>query len=148
MADAFFDAGLNGILAGEIDFDTATIKCMLVRGYTFNAAHVFVSDATGAATGPATIVSTTPALATKTIGVPGPGVADAADTAWEAVATGSACEAFFIVQTSAVGGGLDVAAGSQRLIARIDSYTGLPVTPNGANINLTFPGDANRIFKI
>ena len=30
----------------------------------------------------------------------------------------------------------------------LDSYTGLPVTPNGANINLAFPNDANRILKI
>lgn len=143
MADAFFDQGLNGILAGEIDFDTATIKCILGRGYTFSAAHKFLSEATGFVA-----VSSTPALASKTIGTPGPGVADAADTAWSSVPTGAACPCFLIVQTSAVTGGADVATTAQRLIAYIDSYTGLPVTPNGANINLTFPGDVNRIFKI
>lgn len=150
MASAFFNSGLNGILAAEIDVDTATIKALLMRDYAFAAGHVFLSDATAAAPagGAGVVAATTPALATKTVGTPGPGVFDAADTAWELVPTGTACSGFLIVQTSAVTGGADVAATAQRLIAWIDSYTGLPVTPNGANINLAFPGDANRILKI
>lgn len=31
-----------------VDLDTDTIKCMLVNGYTYNAAHKYVSDLTGA----------------------------------------------------------------------------------------------------
>ena len=145
MADAFYNTGLNGILAGEIDFDTASIKVSLLRTGTFTATHQFVSEVVGAG---ATIVSTTAALASKTIGTPGPGVADAADTVFSSVPTGAACNALIIYQASAVTGGADVATTAQRLIAWLDSYTGLPVTPNGANINLAFPNDANRIFKI
>lgn len=145
MADAFYDDGLNGFAAGEIDFDTATIKVGLLRSGTFTATHKFVSDVVGAG---ATLVASTPALASKTIGTPGPGVMDAADTAFATVATGAACNALILYQSSAVTGGADVATTAQRLIAWLDSYTGLPVTPNGANINLAFPGDANRIIRI
>lgn len=146
MADAFYNAGLNGLLAGEIDMDTATIKAILLRGYTYAATHKFLSDVS-AVTG-TELVATTAALATKTIGTVGVGVFDAADTVWSAVPTGTACPAFILVQTSAVTGGADVAATAQRVIAYLDSYTGLPVTPNGADINLVFPTTANGIFKI
>ena len=141
MADALHDPGREGFLLGEIDWDTATIKCSLLRGYTFSAAHKFVSDVTGAG---GTLVSTF-TLASKT-GTSG--VADAADGVFTSVATGAACQALLIYQASAVTGGADVAATAQRVIAYIDSYTGLPVTPNGANINVTFPNDANKIFKL
>lgn len=48
MANALFDPGREGFLAGEIDWDTATIKAALVHGYTFSASHKFVSEVTGA----------------------------------------------------------------------------------------------------
>lgn len=34
------------------------------------------------------------------------------------------------------------------LIAYIDTYTGLPCTPNGGNITVAFPSDSNKIFKL
>ena len=42
-----------GLLKGEIDFDTATVKALLVgSGYTFNKdTHVYRSDITGEVTG-------------------------------------------------------------------------------------------------
>ena len=73
MANALFDPGREGFLAGEIDWDTAVIKVAMVRSYTFSAAHKFVSDMTGAG---GSIVGTPVALGTKTIAS---GVADAAD---------------------------------------------------------------------
>lgn len=128
-------------MAGEIDFDTATIKVSLVRGYTFNSTHKFVSDLTGAG---GTLVSTQ-TLASKTIT---DGVADAADVTFPTVPLGSACSCLAIYQASAVGGGADVAATAQRLIAYIDSASGLPVTPNGGNINLTWDNGANKILRL
>ena len=141
MADALFDPGREGFLAGEIDWNTATIKVSLIRGYAFSGAHRFVSDATGAG---AVLVSTQ-TLTSPTVTA---GVADAADVTFPAVPTGTACTALIIYQASAVGGGADVAATAQRLIAYVDSASGLPVTPNGGNINLTFDSGANRIFKL
>src|ERR1041384_3087031 len=141
MANALFDPGREGFLAGEIDWDTAVIKMALVRGYTFSAAHKFVSDVTGAG---GTLVVTSGAFGSKTVTS---GVADAADVTYTAVASGAAIPALIIFQSSAVTGGADVAASAQRLIAYIDAYTGLPVTPNGGDITVTFDNGANKIFK-
>ena len=142
MANALFDPGREGFLDGTIDWDTAVIKTSLVRGYTFSAAHKFVSDVTGAG---GTLVSTSAALANKTVTN---GVADADNTTYTSVPTGAAIPAIIIFQSSAVTGGADVAATAQRLIGYIDNATNLPVTPNGANIDVTWDNGANKIFKL
>lgn len=141
--DKLFDPGREGFLAGEIDWDTAGIKIALTRSYTFTASHKFVSDATTAG---AVLVATSALLGTKTVTG---GVADAADLTFSAVATGAACTSLLIFQSTAVTGtGGDVASSAQRLIAYIDSASGLPVTPNGGDINLAFDNGTNKIFKL
>ncbi len=139
MANGLYDAGREGFLAGEIDWDTATIRAALVRGYTFGAAHRFVSDL-----GTAELVKTA-VLGTKTIAA---GVADAADVLFAAVPTGTAIPHIIIYQASAPTGGAELAATGQRLIAFIDTATGLPVTPNGGDIGIAWDNGANRIFKL
>jgi hypothetical protein len=37
---------------------------------------------------------------------------------------------------------------TSRLIAYIDTATGLPVTPNGGDINLNWDTGVNKIFKL
>lgn len=145
MANALYDLGREGFLAGEIDWDTAVIKAALVRGYTPNlATHKFVSDVTGAG---GTLVSTSAALSSKTVTL---GVADAADITFTAVASGAAIPYILIFQSSAVTGGADVATSAQRVIALIDTTTGvtLPVTPNGGDIIIAWDSGANKIFKL
>lgn len=142
MASALFDPGREGFALAEIDWDTAVIKCALVRGYTFVASHKFVSDVTGAG---GTLVATSAALSSKT-GTNG--VLDAADVTFSAVAAGLSIPAIIIFQSSAVTGGSDVAASAQRLIAYIDTATGLPVTPNGQNITVAWDNGSNRIAKL
>lgn len=143
MANALFDPGREGFLAGEIDYDTAVIKCALVRGYTFSAAHKFVSEVTGAG---GTLVATSAALASKAVTS---GVADAADVTFSAVASGAAITGILVFQSSAVGGGADVAATAQRLIAWYDTGTGLPVTPNGGDITVQWGNVAGTLmFKL
>lgn len=136
-----FNPGRAGFLSAEIDWDTATIKISLVRGYTFVATHTFVSDLTGAL---GELVATE-TLTSKTVA---DGVADAADVTFPSVPTGTECNALVIYQASAVTGGVDVAATSQRLIAFIDTATGLPVTPNGGNIAVVFDSGESRIFRL
>jgi hypothetical protein len=141
-ANALYDEGRAGFLAGEIDWDTATIKAILVDSadYAVNlATHKFLSSVPAAAR-----EETTAAFATKTVAA---GVADADDTSWPSAA-GDPCEAVIYVQSSAVGGGADVADTGQRLIGYADTYTGLPVTLNGGTVNLVHDNGANRIFKL
>lgn len=144
MANALFDPGREGFLAGEIDWDTAVIKAAIVRGYTFSASHKFVSDVTGAG---ATLVATSGALTTKTITS---GVADADDVTYTAVAAGAAITSILVFQSSAVTGGADVAATAQRVIAYIDTTSGgaLSITPNGGDITVAWDSGSNRIFKL
>ncbi len=143
-ANALYDNGREGFLEGAIDWDTAAIKVVLVDSadYTVNlATHEFLSSVAAAAR-----EETSAALGTKTVAA---GVADAADLAPAfALAAGDPCEAIILVQSSAVGGGGDVADTLQRLIAYIDTATGLPVTLNGGDINITWDSGANRIFKL
>lgn len=142
MANGLWDPGREGFLDGTIDWDTAVMKAALVRGYTFSAAHKFVSDLTGAG---GTLVATSAALASKTVTN---GVADAADVTFSAVASGAAITGVAIFQSSAVAGGADVAATAQRLVCWIDTATGLPVTPNGGDITIAWDNGANKIFKL
>src|SRR3954467_11515308 len=55
MASALYSKGREGFLDGSIDWNTGTIKVSLLRGYTFNDAHQFLSDITSSG---ATIVAT------------------------------------------------------------------------------------------
>ena len=142
MASSLWGPSREGFLDGTIDWDTAVIKAALVRGYTFNSAHKFVSDVTGAG---GTLVATSAALTSKTVTN---GVADAADVVFSSVAAGAAIPAIIVFQSSAVTGGADVAATAQRLVAYIDTATGLPVTPNGQNITVAWDSGANRIFVL
>lgn len=82
-----------------------------------------VTDLAGAG-----IVGRSPALGSKTTLR---GVFDAADTAFTAV-TGDQCEIMFLVKDTG-------ADGTSPVLAIIDSFTsGMPVTPNGGDINVTF----------
>jgi len=142
VASQLYDAGREGFLAGEIDWDGAAIKAALVRGYSFSASHRFVSDVTNAG---GSLVAISGALTGKSISA---GVADAADVSFAAVPTGAAISAVIIFQASAVTGGSDVVPSAQRLICYMDTATGLPVTPNGQAIGLSWDNGSNRIFKL
>lgn len=141
MANSLWNPSREGFLAGEIDWDTATIKVSLVRGYTFSAAHKFVSDVTTAG---GTLVATQ-TLTSKTVTS---GTADAADVTFTAVAAGAAIPYLIIYQSSAVTGGADVAATAQRLIAFIDTASNLPITPNGGDISVAWDNNTSRIFVL
>ena len=140
MANALFNKGREGHLLGEIDFDTASIKVALVRGYTFTASHKFVSDVTGAG---GTLHATSAALSGKT-GTDG--TADATDIVFTAPSANATNHSLLVFQSSAVGGGADVAASAQRVIAWYDTGTGLPVQPNGADITVQW--HASGLFTL
>lgn len=141
MADVVYNLGREGFLAGEIDWNTAVIKVSLVRAYVFSQTHKFVSDVTTASG----VLVATATLTTPTVTT---GIADADDVVFTAVPTGAACQSLVIYQASAVTGGVDVASNLQRVIAFIDSASGLPVTPNGGNINVAWSNGADKIFNL
>lgn len=135
MANALYGKGREGFLDGSIDWDTDTIKVVLVdtADYTVSIdVHDNLDDVPAAAR-----VATSAALGTKTVTL---GVADAADITFTAV-TGDVSEALIIYKDTGV-------ESTSRLIAYIDTATGLPVTPNGGDITVTWDNGANKIFKL
>ncbi len=141
MTNQLFDFGREGFLFGEIAWGTGTIKASLLRGYTVNHAHKFVSELVAAG---GVLVSTF-----TLSGKVGPGgIADAIDGTFPTVASGAAIPAVLVYQTSAPTGGADLATSAQRLIGYIDQATNLPVTPNGGNVEWAWDNGANKIFKL
>jgi hypothetical protein len=134
MANALYDKGRNGFLQGQIAWVSADIRVLLVDTdeYTVNVGtHEFLTSIPGAAR-----VATAP-LANKTAV---DGVADADDVTFTGV-SGAESEALVIYLHT----GTD---GTSRLIAYIDSATGLPVLPNTGDIVVTWDNGPNKIFKI
>jgi hypothetical protein len=142
MANAVFNPAKEGFLDGTIDLDTAVIKAVLVRSYTYAASHKFVSDVTGAG---GVLAGTPQTLGTKSVTN---GVFDAADVTFTAVAANASGHSVLVYQASAVGGGADVAATAQRVIGYYDTGTLLPVTPNGGDITVAWDNGANKIFAL
>lgn len=142
MANALFPTAREGFLTGAIDYDTAVIKTALVRGYTYDATDVFVSDVTA---GGGTIAATSGALTSKTTTG---GTADAADVTFTAPAANAGSHGLLVFQASAVTGGADVAATAQRVIAWLDTGTNLPVTLSGGDVTVAWSNGTDKIFTL
>lgn len=135
MANALFDKARQRFLEGQFNWNTDTIKAVLVDTgtYTVNlSAHEFLSDiGTGAR------ISTSGAFTGKSTAG---GAADANDITFTSV-TGASIEAIIIYKDT----GTD---STSPLIAFIDTATGLPITPNGGDIIVTWDNGPNKIFKL
>ena len=131
MASAIYPAFKQALLNGSVDLTTAVVRAVLIDTgtYTYSASHDFYNDLSG-------VVGTeSAALTSKTITN---GVFDAADVTFSAV-TGNTVEAVVLfVDTGNVT--------TDRLICFLDAGTGLPVTPNGGDINLVW--NASGIFSL
>lgn len=144
MANALYDKGREGFLDGNIDWDTHTIQAILVRTsgagagpyYTLNlATHDNLDDIpNNSDCRPVSAVT----ISSKTVTG---GVADGSDTTFPTVAAGDAIQLVVVFKDTGV-------ESTSRLIAAFDTMTGLPITPNGDNVVVTWSSDANRIFKL
>lgn len=135
MANRMYDLGRESFLKGEISWSADNIKVVLVDSadYTPNTTtDQFLSDILLAGR-----VATSGNLTAKTTTN---GVADAADVTLTAV-TGDQSELIVVYQDTAV-------EGTSRLIALVDTATGLPVTPNGGDIQIQWDAGADKIFKL
>jgi hypothetical protein len=141
VANAVFPKAKEGFLDGSIDLDTASIKVALVRDYTYDGTDEFVDDVTATGTLHATSGTLTSVDVTN-------GVFDAADVTFTTPASNTNDHSLLIFQSSAVGGGSDVAASSQRLIAWIDTGTGIPIKPAGGDITVVWDNGSDKIFSL
>jgi hypothetical protein len=136
MADTAYDLYLQAMLAGSFDLSSASIKLMLVNIASGHYTPDFTTDQFITAIAGGDQIASTAALTSVSIT---DGVFNAANTLWASVASGPAAGAFVIY--------IDTGTPSTSpLLAYIDSYSGLPVTPNGSNINVSFTGSG--IFEL
>lgn len=122
--EAVIQASANSSLAGTVKvalLDTGT--------YTYSSAHDFYDDVTG-------VVGTDQTIGSATFTN---GTFDAADATFTAV-SGASVEALLLYISTGT-------PSTSRLVLFLDtSQTGLPVTPNGGNITITW--NASGIFTI
>lgn len=117
---AITGSGTTGLYAALVDTGT----------YTYSSAHEFYSSLSG-------VVGTDQEITTPTLTG---GVVDGGDVTFSAV-SGNSVEAIVIYRKNAG------ANTTWRLVAYIDTgQTGLPVTPNGGNITITW--NASGIFAL
>lgn len=135
MANALYDRGRQGFLAGEIDWDSNNIKLVCVDEGDDTINLTTDEDLADRLAG--SRVATSGNFASKTTTA---GVADAADVTLTSV-TGDQFESIDIYQDTGV-------EATSLLIANIDTATGLPLTPDGGNVTVTWDSGANRIFKL
>lgn len=135
MANTLFDSARQRFLEAQINWMTDTIKVYLIDtgAYTPQTAiHQYLSDVSGGSriAGPVTLTSK------STSG----GAADAADVTFTSV-SGASIEAILIYSDTGT-------ESTSPLIAWIDTATGLPITPNGGDIIVTWDNGTNKIFKV
>lgn len=135
MANTLYDSARKGYLEGAFNWLDDVVKVVLVstQAYTVNAStHKFFSDISGTSViaGPQTLTGK------STLG----GAADANDVTFPAV-SGGAIGAIVIYVDSGQ-------AATSPLLAYLDTATGLPITPNGGDIIITWDNGANKIYKV
>jgi hypothetical protein len=133
MANAIYPLYKQALLDGSAntDINDLTVKVALVDTgvYTYSAAHEFLTSLTG-------VVGTAQTIAATTVAN---GLFDGDNVTYSGV-TGNSVEALVIYIDTGT-------AGTSRLVAYIDSgVTGLPVTPNGGDITVTW--SVSGIFQL
>jgi hypothetical protein len=126
MSNALYNTYKEDLLNKVFDMNTDTIKASLIDSadYTYSAAHDFYGGASLDVPAGAKVAESA-ALGSPTIAS---GVFDTADFTWSTV-TGDVSEAIILWDDTIV---------DDRLVAFYDTgITGMPVTPNGGNINVT-----------
>jgi hypothetical protein len=130
-----YPKGREGFLAGDIDWDAHDIRVILVDTgqYAFNAIHDNLDD-----------ISVGARVATSSAGLTGKtvvdGVADADDITILSV-SGATVEAVVLYRDTGT-------ESTSRLIAYIDTATGLPFTPSGGDVTIVWSNNADRIFRL
>lgn len=135
MANTLYDKARQRFLESQIHWLNDTIKAYLVDtgAYTPNfSSHEFLADISVSAriAGPATLAGK------ATTG----GAADANDITFSSV-SGTSIEAIVLIKDTGT-------EGTSPLIAYIDTATGLPITPNGGDIIVTWDNGVNKIFRL
>jgi hypothetical protein len=132
MANGLFASYRTGVLNASVpNVDTATIKAMFLDNADDTAVLAsdnFLDDILSAARVPA--LGSCPTLANTTTGTVGAGIFDADNTTFTAL-SGDPSEQLIIFEDSG-------SEATSDLLAMWDTATGLPLTPNGGDVVVTW----------
>ena len=134
MANKIYPLYKQALLTGDtnIDVENGTVKVALVDtgAYTYSDAHQYLSSLSG-------VVGTAQTLSSNTVTN---GVFDSATNPTFSAVSGNTVEALVIYIDTGT-------AGTSRLVAYLDTgVTGLPLTPNGGDVSITW--NASGIFAL
>lgn len=133
MANTLYDKAREGFAQGLFNWNVDDVQVVLLSAaYVFDAAHIYRADLGGVAiiAGPVAIVNRT------SVG----GAVDGDNVTFTTV-TGSQITAIAIYVNTGN-------PNTSPLLAYINVATGLPITPNGGNIILTWDNGPNKIFRL
>lgn len=134
MANGLYEKSAQKFGQGSLSWGGTLKAALLTSAYSVNlVTHEFYSSAVAAVVG-------TPQTITSPL-VLSDGVCDGDDVIWTAL-TGSAVAQMVIYKDL---GGSNT---TWPLIVYIDTMSGLPFTPNGTDVNLTWDNGADRIFRL
>lgn len=141
MANSLYDKGRQRFLEAQLNWLTDAIKVVMVDTavYAFASTHEFFASIPASAriTAPTTLTNKTSTN----------GAADAQDVTFAAV-NGPSIEALVIYREVLGTDGITPDEAASPLIAYIDTATGLPITPNGGDIIVTWDNGINKIFRL
>lgn len=134
MANTLYNKARELFLTAQINWSTDTIKAILVdrQADDYSETDQYLADIA-----PSARVSGAVTLAGKSTTN---GAADANDVTFSAV-SGAQLEAIVLYKDTGV-------EGTSPLIAWIDTAAGLPITPNGGDIIVTWDNGVNKIFRL
>lgn len=136
MANSAYTHGIDSLLTGGVDIDTDTIKAVLVKNdYTFSASDQFLSS-----------ISSGSRLATVTVTSVSvtAGVVDATDVSFASVSGSGTPTANAVVLYKDTG-----SSSTSNLLFYLDTASsGLPVNPNGGDVNVAWSNGSNKIVKV
>lgn len=132
MANKLYPKGKENLLKAGFNLPSDTIKAALVAaGYTYSAAHDAYDDVSS-------VVGTPQTLTGKSVT---DGVFNADSPLTYTSVTGSQITQIVLFKDTGT-------PSTSLLLEHIDTATGLPLTPNGGNITLSWDTGANKIFAL
>lgn len=136
MANGLYDVGRDGFLNAALDWTNDDIRLALIDEDE-DTPDLAADEDMGDRAEEAIVAALGASLGSKSSAA---GVADANDATFSSVsgAESESIDAYLHTGTPA----------DDTLIFNIDSATGLPVTPNGGDITVTWDNGANKIFKL
>lgn len=136
MADEIYELFSQAMLAGTYDLASATVKLALVRTGAGHYVPNFTTDQFLNVIAGGDLIATSAALSSKTLT---DGVFNAANTLFTAVSGAQAGALVLYIDTGS--------SATSPLIAYLDTYSGLPYTPTGADVNVAFTGTGIMVLS-